>query len=259
MISNEYTLIVDDLRVKTKPAFLHYAKGEYADAVRTVENLLAELQDSALSLESAEVHSCYLHFLRLNFMFARDGCWNSELVNGLVCKLQKPLLTPFGNHERINLLIQLVAHAGESCSCPMDVAQMRDLLADDQLLEHSSNLWHSLGYWGFVNDHMEVLAEAFENQTINPSESMPQEAWQRLYLMLLLRRGTATRQDVLEYIKLLRLVPQINELREIMLPIIQREGLWDAELASQMETMMVRALSGAYRFPREKRTGSLRG
>jgi hypothetical protein len=258
LISHEHTLIIDDLRLKTRPAFLQYGKGDFAEAVSTVDNLLKELLESEVSIENREVQGCYLEFLRINLMLARDTSWDCAQVQNLISQWSTPLVTRYGNHERVSFLLQLKAHAGAECGCPMDEPEYRGLMADKQLLQRSPSLWDAIGIWAFRNSYVDVLDEAFENQTIHPSESMPQESWQRINLMLQLRRGTANRRDVQEYILLLRIVPQIMEFRDVLLPVIEEQGLWDEELAQAVELKMETAMSGAYKFPRERRTGRMR-
>lgn len=246
------------MRLKTRPAFLQYGKGDFAEAVKTVENLLQDLLASDVSQENREVQGCYLRFLRLNLMLARDKVWDCIQVQNLINLWSQPMTTRYGNHERISFLLQLKAHVGGECDCPMDAEEFRRLMADTQLLQHSPSLWDAVGIWAFRYNHMDVLDEAFENQTIHPSDSMPQESWQRINLMLHLRRGTAGRRDVLEYIHLLRIVPQVMEFRDVLLPVIEEQGLWDDELALAVEQKMETALSGAYKFPRERKTGRVR-
>src|SRR5690606_13424285 len=180
------------------------------EATRLVEALLDTRSTGSGDLEADEVAACYLGFLRLVFAHARDGSWDEALLESTISRLRQAMQTRLGNSERITTLLQLRIMSGNATGNSMDREEFSELLNSDYLLERSSNLWDSVALWAFEHNQMDVLEEAFENQTINPGSMMPQESWQRINLMFQLRRGVANRRDIEEYIKLMRMVPQIE-------------------------------------------------
>ncbi|MCB1217536.1 hypothetical protein KDL44_09085 [bacterium] len=258
MISERYKLIIDDIRELTRPLFLHYSKGDFPGCAERITELLTPDRLMGLEPDASEVQECYLRFLQLAVQQSIDGKWNCDEVTSAITWLSQPLQTGLGNHQRINTLLQLRAYVGDGCGPGMTQAEFRELLRHEHLLEISSHLWDSVGLWAYRTGQMDLLEEAFENLTISPANVMPQESWQRLNLMFQLRRGSASRRDIEEYIRLMRMVPQILEFRMEMQPRAEQLGIWDEELQAAVEERMQHAREQGYNIRTERRTGKIR-
>ncbi|MCB1187440.1 hypothetical protein KDL29_09770 [bacterium] len=259
MISTTHKLIIDELRELSRPLYHHYSRGEYKAALAVVEGLMSAERLAALDIDRREVQGCYLLLMHVAMRQYDEHAWDCEILESVIARLEVPCETVLGNHQRISSLLQLRVLVNDECGMLLGREEFEEMLSHPQLLDLSPNLWDSVGLYAYRNGFQDLLETSFESVTIAPGKVMPQESWQRLNLLLQLYTGRTTRRDVEEYIRLMRMVPQIEEFRQVMLPAIEQAGLWDGELELEVQKRYDIAARDGYTIRLEKKTGQILG
>ncbi|MCB1219704.1 MAG: hypothetical protein H7A35_11615 [Planctomycetales bacterium] len=252
----KYRQITEGLSEETRQAFNAYANAEYAEAFSLISGLLAGLDLDSDRSETSEVRFFYLSFVRLFMDFELREAWDCNAVNALHELLLQPAKSELGNHERSLCLLQLLANAGDDCGINFDEERYFQITRSGDLLERNHEYWLAISRWVFLQGYADILEEALGEVTVLPGPYMQREIWQRINLMHQITRGKVTRLDVLEYLKLINMVPQLEEFREDLVPRLELAGLWDKELEGLLSDAVAKL--GVKEFRRERSTRKIR-
>jgi len=176
----------------------------------------------------------------------------------MVEHLNNPGQTPQGICQRQRLMLALRCEGDANGFRTFTRKEVDEQLAAIPDSDKDNMVWQSLGLWAFRHRDKELLANAYELMLTQPSITLGQAKWQRVHLMHGLVLGTATRQDVLETVKSLAVLPQLDEFENLVWPRCIEAGLVDEELEQLLKEKSAAIKAQGPLPPPERRTKGIR-
>jgi len=224
-----------------------------------IDEARGELAGSGLSPEMAEAAEVNLDYLEYWWHWhpANDD-WNLESYRQAIAHFSQPARFEEARIEKARRVFYIRMHAHLDGLEPFSGAELREQLAQLPPERLDDRDWHHIAGWAFALEDREMLTRAYEAMLTAPSEILGPAKWQRVNLMYLLMEGRATRRDVEESIKLLKIKPQLAEFQTTLWPACEKAGLVDDEI-KQMLVARAEEIENSEADPRrEPKTRSIR-
>ncbi len=190
-----------------------------------------DLVDSTLSPDE-NLAAEYL-ISRQRFAVVRAFCPREEQQLSFTRTLREvggATLGPASEVTQCIVLIQTMTIGERLGFCEFDSARFHELFGAIPVAERDDMLWHHVATWAFTHWDAPVMALAYENLVIKPTDFRDQYPYHRVNLMHRLITKRATTKDVENFLNRLEIVNEILEFERHILPRIRELGLANNEL-----------------------------
>lgn len=212
------------------PAVRAVDRHSFEEATARLEAARTELEHSGLADDVREALGYLFLYMHCRINWHPDCLgYTQQDYDAMLARFRPPALSELGDCIRRNLLLLIRCNGTFDSYDTLTLAEVEELLEPlpDRL---AGPAWQQLARWAFERGEAGILARAYEAFLEYPG-SLSQAKWQRVNLMHRLMNRTATSRDVLDYLSLLNLRPQLREFRNEFLPLCHEQGLVDADVA----------------------------
>ncbi len=146
---------------------------------------------------------------------------------------------PVSEITRARLLLQILTSADRDGIWELSEGRFRELLGKIPPADRSPELWFEVANWLFDHNYPDLLAEAYEVMLDHPMR-IRQFPFRRVKLMYLIRKGTVTTGDILEYLRYLQYANAAYEFTHFIWPVLEELHIGTEEVRREMDHTMDR-------------------
>jgi len=204
------------------------------DQVRAVELLNNASEELAESTLSPDEHLAAEYLIsRQRFAVTRAFSPREEVQLAFTRVLREVGSAPLGPASEVTqciVMIQILTIGERLGLSEFSTEKFHELFDAIPAAERDDMLWHHVATWAFSHWDSEVMAQAYENLVIKPTDFRDQYPYHRANLLHRLITGRATSRDIQTFLGRLEIVNEILEFERHILPRVRELNLADAEV-----------------------------